>query len=216
MRMTNAARPFFLSFAMTATHTPWLPPKAREYGDFVAMVNDTVGQVLNALEQRGLVENTLVIVTSDNGAHWLPDEVERWHHRVEAYLRGRKADIWDGGHRIPFPARWPGRIQPGTQSNQAICLTDLMGTTAALMHYPLPRNAGEESYCVLPALLNSELTKPIREATVHHSAHGHFSIRQGDWKLNREDPAEATNLYLKLPDKVAQLSVLSRPMRNLQ
>jgi arylsulfatase A-like enzyme len=254
----DPAHPFFLYFAMTAPHTPWLPTpafegkaKAGEYGDFVAMVDDAVGQVLGALERRGLVENTLVIVTSDNGAHWLPDEIERWHHRANAYLRGQKADIWDGGHRIPFLARWPGRIHPGTQCDQTICLTDLMGTVAELTHFPLPRNAGEDSYSILPALMNPGLKKPIREATVHHSANGHFSIRQGEWKLNlgrgsggftepveytpapgeaagelfnlREDPAEANNLYLKLPGKVAQLSALlnkyqtqgySRPMRN--
>jgi arylsulfatase A-like enzyme len=133
-------------------------------------------------------------------------------------------------------ARWPGRIHPGTQCDQTVCLTDLMGTVAEMMHYPLPRDAGEDSYSILPALLNPGLKKPIREATVHHSANGHFSIRQGDWKLNlgrgsggftepveytpapgepsgelfnlREDPSEANNLYLKLPEKVAQLSAL--------
>jgi arylsulfatase A-like enzyme len=241
----DADHPFFLYFAMTAPHTPWLPTvpfegkaKAGEYGDFVAMVDDAVGQVLGALERRGLMENTLVIVTSDNGAHWLPDEIERWHHRANANLRGQKADVWDGGHRIPFLARWPGNIRPGTRCDQTICLTDLMGTVADMMHYRLPRDAGEDSYSILPALMNPDLKAPIREATVHHSANGHFSIRQGDWKLNlgrgsggftepveytpapgepegelfniREDLAEANNLYLKMPEKVAQLSALLR------
>jgi arylsulfatase A-like enzyme len=239
----HRAQPFFLYLALTAPHTPWLPAaafrgkaKAGEYGDFVTMVDDAAGQVLAALDASGMAGNTLVIVTSDNGAHWLPEEIARWGHRANDSLRGQKADIWDGGHRIPFLARWPGRIRPDTTSSETVCLTDLMGTMAEITGYRLPRDAGEDSYSILPALSGPKPAKPIREAIVHHSMQGHFSIRQGEWKLNigrgsggftppveyqpkpgepagelfnmARDEAETTNLYQEHPEIVARLTAL--------
>ena len=236
-------RPFFLYLALTAPHTPWLPTepfrgksRAGEYGDFVTMVDDAAAQVLDALQQSGMADDTLVIFTSDNGAHWLPEEIARWDHRANHYLRGQKADIWDGGHRIPFLARWPGRIQAGTTCGETICLTDLMGTMAEIAGYPLPNNAGEDSYSIVPALTGQRLAGPIREATVHHSILGHFSIRKGEWKLNigrgsggfsepieykpkpgepegelfdlAEDPSEKRNLYQERPEIVKSLTAL--------
>ena len=93
-----------------------------------------------------------------------------------------KADIWDAGHRIPFLARWPGKIKPGTVSNQLGCLTDLMATVADIVDFKLPKNAGEDSYDLLPALLG-RARSPIRKAIVHHSNSGVFSIREQNWKL---------------------------------
>jgi len=237
------ANPFFLYLALTAPHTPWLPTApfqgkaaAGEYGDFVAMVDDAVGQVLRAIDGQKLAADTLVVMTSDNGAHWLPDEIARWNHRANDGLRGQKADIWDGGHRIPFIARWPGRIAPGTTCSELMCLTDLMATAAAITGFKLPRTAGEDSYSMLPALLGRKLRQPIREAIVHHSSQGHFSIRQGRWKLNlgrgsggftepveytpkpgepagelfdmAADFAETRNLYQERPEIVARLTAL--------
>jgi arylsulfatase A-like enzyme len=239
----KAGQPFFLYLALTAPHTPWLPTPAfrgkaaaGEYGDFVAMVDDAVGQVLAAIDRGKLADDTLVIMTSDNGAHWLPQEIAQWNHRANDGLRGQKADIWDGGHRIPFIARWPGEIQPGTTCAELMCLTDLMATAAEIIGYKLPRDAAEDSYSMLPALKGKKLAKPIREAIVHHSSQGHFSIRQGPWKLNigrgsggftppveyapkpgepagelfnmAEDFAETTNLYEKRPEIVARLTAL--------
>lgn len=233
-------KPFFLYLALTAPHTPWLPTqkfvgksKAGPYGDFVTMVDDTIGQVLTALDRSGKADNTLVIVTSDNGAHWLPEEIAKWDHRANDGLRGQKADIWDGGHRIPFLARWPGKIAPGSVSNELVCLTDLMATVAEITGTTLPSNAGEDSYSVVPAMLGK---RSLRQAIVHHSNGGHFSIRQGNWKLNigrgsggfsvpveyapkpgepagelfdmAADPAETNNMYSQKPEIVAELTAL--------
>ncbi len=98
-------------------------------------------------------------------------------------MRGIKADIWDGGHREPFIARWPGKVPAGTISDELVCLTDLLATCAAIVGTELPDNAGEDSFNILPVLLGQKLAKPIREAIVHHSGSGMFSIRQEQWKL---------------------------------
>ncbi len=200
------------------------------------MVDDAVSQVLKALDEQRLSDNTLVIVTSDNGAHWLPEEIERWDHRANSYLRGQKADIWNGGHEIPFMARWPGKVRPGTTCDEIICLTDLIATLAEILALKLPDDAAEDSYSFLPALLERTLEKPIREAVVHHSNKGHFSIRKGPWKLDigrgsggftppveytpqpgepvgelfnlANDPSETNNLYDRYPDLVKSLTDL--------
>ena len=241
-RAGKASQPFFLYLALTAPHTPWVPgpefqgrSKAGLYGDFVAQVDDTLGRVLRALDEAKLSGNTLVVFTSDNGADWKPEDKERFAHRANANWRGEKADIWDAGHRIPFLARWPGRIRPGTVSDELGCLTDLMGTAAAITGVKLPNGAGEDSYNLLPALLGHK-GKPIREAIVHHSSLGMFSIRQGEWKLELglgsggfsapqrvdpkpggpqgqlynlgKDPTEADNVWQQHPEVVARLTAL--------
>jgi arylsulfatase A-like enzyme len=236
-------QPFFQYLALTGPHTPWLPTekfrgraKAGEYGDFVTMVDDAIAQVLSTLDESGMARDTLVVVTSDNGAHWLPREIAQWGHRANHFLHGQKADIWDGGHRIPFLARWPGRMQAGATCDETICLTDLLGTMADVTGFRLPRDAGEDSYSILPALLGQKRNGPIREAVVHHSLLGHFSIRKGEWKLilgrgsggfsepieykpkpgepegelfdMARDPSETKNLYLERPEIVASLKAL--------
>jgi arylsulfatase A len=241
-RAAKPAQPFFLYLALTAPHTPWVPKaefegrsKAGIYGDFVAQVDDTLGRALRALDGTNLTDNTLVIFTSDNGADWNPEDKARYPHRANANWRGEKADIWDAGHRIPFLARWPGKIQPGAVSDELGCLTDLMGTAAAITGVKLPGGAGEDSYDLLPALLGKH-GKPIREAIVHHSSLGMFSIRQGEWKLELglgsggfsapahldpkpggprgqlyhigKDPTEADNVWLQHPEIVARLTAL--------
>ena len=188
----HADQPFFLYFPLTAPHTPILPTEefkgksgTNAYGDFVLQVDWTVGQVLEALERNGLAENTLVIFTSDNGCSPAANfkELEAVGHDPSYVFRGHKADIFEGGHRIPFLVRWPGRVQPGSECDQTICLTDLLATCAAIVGDTLPANAGEDSYDLLPLLLGKATDTPVREATVHHSVNGSFSIRQGKWKL---------------------------------
>lgn len=235
--------PFFLYFPLTAPHTPWVPQEAFKgssragtYGDFVVQVDRTVGEVLKALDRTGQAEDTLVILTSDNGSHWTRQWIEEYGHRANYHFRGQKADIWDGGHRIPFLARWPGRIRPGSVSRETICLTDLLATCAAILGDDLPDDAGEDSYNILPALRGERLEQPIREATVFHSLNGKFAIRQGPWKLitslgsggfsspaNRkpkpgepegqlynlaDDVAEENNLWLERPEVVKRLAAL--------
>ena len=184
-------KPVFMYFPLTAPHTPIAPnkqflgkSKAGRYGDFVVEVDWCVGQVMRALEKAGLADNTLLIFTSDNGPERMAQGRIRQHkHRSMGQYRGMKRDIWDGGHRIPFLARWPGKIRPGSTSDRTTCLTDLIATCADILGKKLPKDAGEDSYSILPALLGADAGKPIREATVHHSSKGMFAIRQGRWKL---------------------------------
>ena len=154
------------------------------YGDFVMETDWAVGEVLAALDKAGIADNTLVIFTSDNGCSPAAGvtKLEEQGPFPSELRRGYKADIWDGGHRIPFIARWPGKIKPGTRSDQLICLTDLMATCAEILGAKLPDNAGEDSVSILPALLGTA-TEPLHEAVVHHSINGTFAIRQGHWKL---------------------------------
>jgi arylsulfatase A-like enzyme len=182
--------PFFLYFALTAPHTPWMPTDdfrgksgAGFYGDFVAQVDATLRRVLDALDEAKASANTLVFFTSDNGAHWLPEDIEKWGHRANGALRGQKADIYEGGHRVPFLARWPGKIAAGSTCDQTICLTDFLATAAAVVDSPLSAEAGEDSVSILPALLGRTGDLPLREATVHHSGDGLFALRQGSWKI---------------------------------
>ena len=178
-------RPFFIYLPLSTPHAPWLPPdfvkglsRTGARGDMVALADWCVGQVLNTLDRFGLTENTLVIVTSDNGPR-----IGEKGHKSAGDWRGYKSHIWEGGHRIPFIARWPGRIEPDSTCDELICLTDLMGTCAAIVGARLRDDAGQDSYNILPALLGEKYNTPIREAIVHHSCFGVFSIRQGPWKL---------------------------------
>ena len=184
--------PFFLYFPLPAPHTPILPTEEfigksgiKEYGDFVLMVDDVVARIVSALDEHGLKENTLIIFTSDNGCAPIADieEMNSFGHHPSYVFRGHKADIFEGGHRIPFIASWPARIKGGTQSHETICLTDFLATCAGITGSELPDNSGQDSFNLLPALFQESYTAPLREATVHHSVDGYFSIRQGKWKL---------------------------------
>jgi arylsulfatase A-like enzyme len=227
---------------MPSPHTPWVPlpefkgkSRAGDYGDYVAEVDAMVGRVLHAIDDAGLRDNTLVIVTSDNGADWKPGDIERYPHRANAGWKGEKADVWEAGHRIPFIARWPRHIRPDTVCNETGSLTDLMGTLAAMLRRPLPPSAGEDSFNLLPALL-AHKHAPIRRTIIDQSIDGMFTIREGDWKLElglgsggfseprkvepapggvqgqlynlHDDPAERYNLWDQHPDIVARLTAM--------
>ncbi|MCT4587628.1 MAG: arylsulfatase [Carboxylicivirga sp.] len=183
-------KPFFLYFPLTAPHTPWLPTEevkgksqAGRYGDFVKMVDNTIGEVMASLKKSGQLENTLVIVTSDNGSHWIPEDMERYVHRANYVFRGYKADIYEGGHHVPYIAQWPERIKAGSHSKQTICTTDLIATLAGMLNVELPNHAGVDSYNLWPAYIGED-HQSIRDYTIHHSVNGSFAIRQGKWKLN--------------------------------
>jgi len=191
-RRSGEDQPFFLYFPLPAPHTPILPTKGFQgasstnaYGDFVLMVDDVVGQVMQALEENGQRDNTMLIFTSDNGCSPMADfeELAAFGHDPSDGYRGHKADIYEGGHRVPFIMRWPQRVKAGAVSDQTICLTDLLRTSAAVVGQTLPDNAGEDSFNLLPVLLGESTEEPVREATVHHSINGSFAIRQGKWKL---------------------------------
>lgn len=190
-------QPFFLYFPLTSPHYPVVPAAkfkgksgAGDFGDFVFQSDWTVGQVLDALQRSGVADNTLVIFTSDNGPEisnevhpGAYDRIQQYGHASMGTLRGAKRDAWEGGHRVPFLARWPGKIKSGTTCAETICHVDLMATVAALLDVKLPADAGVDSYNLLPALRGEKMTKPIREATVHHAFSGKFAIRKGDWVL---------------------------------
>jgi arylsulfatase A-like enzyme len=143
-----------------------------------------VGEVLQALDKQGIAENTLVIMTSDNGCSPQANfaELAEKGHNPSYVFRGTKADIWDGGHHIPFLVRWPAKIKPGSTSNEITCLTDFLATCAEIVGAKLPDNAGEDSASLLPVFLGKS-DKPVHEAIVHHSINGSFAIREGNWKL---------------------------------
>jgi len=239
---------FFLYLPLPAPHTPWVPTEAfadkttaGTYGDFVAMVDAMVGSILQTLKDGGIEDNTLLIFTSDNGPYWRSNLVERYQHRAAGPLRGMKGDAWEGGHRVPFIAKWTGKIEAGSQSAEVISLTDLMATCADLLNYKLSEDEGEDSYSLLPVLRGQSYDQPLREATVHHSSGALFAIRKGNWKLitgkgsggfspvdsldatqqapgqlyNLEkDIGEQQNLYLEKGDIVEELEILLNRYKN--
>ena len=207
-RQEGSGKPFFLYAPLSSPHLPLIPnveyrgrSEAGEYGDFVVETDAFVGAVLDALERIGAAENTLVIFTSDNGGlyHWWEaketDDVNNYKpnhrglyvkergHQGNAHLRGTKADIWEGGHRVPLVMRWPGHVPAGTVSDELVELTDLLATCAAITGAELPEGAGEDSFNMLPAMLEAKPEQPVRDYAVHHSLWGHFAIRQGPWKM---------------------------------
>ena len=175
-------KPFFLYFPVCPPHSPIVPAeefvgksgmqgKEGKYGDWVYQGDHMLGRIMEALERNGQAENTLIIATGDNGAAG----------RSYEPLRDNKSSIYEGGHREPFVARWPGKIKPGSTSDQVICLNDLFATCAEILGKDLPPDAAEDSVSILPALLGKD-KGPIREATVHQAPAG-LAIRRGDWKL---------------------------------
>lgn len=183
--------PFFIYFPLPAPHTPILPTEpfqgksgTNEYGDFCLQVDDTVGRVMKALDKHDLADNTIVIFTADNGCSPMAnfEELAQFNHNPSYVFRGMKSDIFEGGHRIPFVIRWPNGIEAGREADQTFCLTDLTATMAQITGYALPEDAAEDSVSNL-SIWDGSASEPVREATVHHSINGSFSIRKDKWKL---------------------------------
>ncbi|MFC5051869.1 arylsulfatase [Rubritalea spongiae] len=187
----DSDKPFFTYIPLPSPHTPIVPSKKwqgksglGDYGDFVMQTDDFVGQIVKALDDKGISENTLLIVTSDNGTSKRADfkHLESQGHFASAQFRGSKADIWEGGHRVPFLVKWPKVIPAGSKSDILTCQIDLLGTCAELLGKELPTNAGEDSESILP-VLKGEKPEFTREGIIHHSVSGHFAYRQGQHKL---------------------------------
>ena len=188
----QAEKPFFLYLALPSPHTPILPIKefqgtsgVNAYADFVLQIDAHMGDLIKTLKTQGLFENTMVVFTSDNGISPRADiaEINAKGHFPSNGFRGRKADIFEGGHRVPYIVSWPkGGIAAGSNCNETICTTDMLATFADILDVELPANAGEDSYSTLPLLMqqNHDFKRP---STVHHSINGSFALRQGDWKL---------------------------------
>jgi arylsulfatase A-like enzyme len=241
-RAAETGKPFFLYLPLTSPHTPITPSKRFQgrsdlgpYGDFLMETDWVVGELLAELDERKLAGNTMVVFTSDNGCspHANFDALAKHDHHPSGKLRGHKADIYEGGHRVPFLVRWPGKVAVGSTSDRTVCQTDIFATVADVIGQPLGDTAAPDSVSFLPTLIGDN--QETRPATVHHSINGSFAIRKGDWKLclcpgsggwsepkpnqawkNKELPrvqlfnlatdlAETRNLEAEHPDKVDEL-----------
>lgn len=187
----NAGQPFFLYLPLNAPHTPIAPSAAwrgksgiSPYADFVMQTDDALGSVLKALEENGLKENTVVVITSDNGCSPQADfaELAAHGHHPSYKFRGMKADIFDGGHHIPFIVRWPAQIKAGGTYDGMVCLNDWFATAADMIGQSLPQGAAEDSVSLWP-VLRGDTNAQVRKTLIHHSINGTFAIRQGPWKL---------------------------------
>ena len=239
-RAKSPEQPFFLYVPLGSPHTPIVPTKEWQgksglgaYADFVMQTDATVGAIAAAIDENGFAENTLLIFTSDNGcskAAGIPALRKQGHH-VSAHYRGSKADIWDGGHRVPFMVRWPGKVKAGSNCDQLITLVDVFATASDITGEKAP-NMGEDSVSFLPALSGQPI-KSTRKGVIHHSVSGHFAYRQGKWKLclakasggwtspkenqaeadapkaqlydMEQDPSEQNNIYLTHPEIAEKL-----------
>ena len=174
-----------------------------DWGDWVAENDYSIGKIIQAVYDMGMRENTLIFFTSDNGPVWWPIDVEKYGHRATSIYRGMKFDAWEGGHRMPFIASWPGIIEEGSKSSQIISNTDMLATFAQLVGETLPNNSGEDSFSILNALYDKDLDKPIREDFIGRPDNADLFIRKGDWKLiGRDqlynlavDPSEQKNVF---------------------
>lgn len=241
-RSAKEKQPFFMYFPLTSPHTPIVPTAEFEnqsglnqYADFVMQTDAVVGSIIKALKKNKIIENTIIVFTSDNGCSPVADFalLKEKGHNPSYIFRGMKSDLFEGGHHVPCIVSWPAKTTPH-QVKQTICLNDFMATFAAITGYKLADNEGEDSYNILPLLINTNETEAIREATVHHSIDGSFAIRQGKWKLLLssysggwsnpkkpvagspeyqlydlvQDPEETINLYQSHPEIAGKLRAL--------
>ena len=188
---SGGERPFFLYFPLPGPHTPILPTAdfvgksgANEYGDFVLQCDSVVGALMEEVDKCGQTDNTIFIFTSDNGCS--PnvglDELALLGHHPSYIFRGHKADIYDGGHRIPLIVKWPEVVPRASACDRIVCLSDLFATLSEVLDIETPDNVAEDSVSNLPLLRNGA-SPQVRDAIVHHSIDGSFSIRRGQWKL---------------------------------
>ena len=237
--------PFFLYVPLAAPHTPWLPTEeftgiseAGEYGDFTAQVDASVGAIMQALEDAGIAQQTILVFTSDNGAYWRPQEIEAFDHQANHSWRGMKADIHEGGHRVPFIVRWPEHVAPSSVTNQLLVHTDLMATFAEAAGAQLADNRAVDSFSHLDVLTGTS-TSSARTNAVHQSIAGMLALRHGPWKYIAgkgsggftrvdtsaadppaqlynldSDPAERHNLFVSHPDQVATMQQMLDSLRS--
>jgi len=244
-------KPFFLYLPLPAPHTPIVPvppykgaSKMNPYADFMMQVDGHMGELFAAIKEAGVDENTLVFFTSDNGCSPQGnfEKLAEFGHDPSAGYRGHKADIYEGGHRVPMLARWPKGIKAGQTTSALVCLTDFYDTMRQITGQPKNENGGEDSFSLLPAFGGKG--KTTRSTLISHSISGAFAIRQGDWKLClsagsggwsdpregeakklglprfqlfnlKQDRSEKKNLHPKKKDKVNELlAVLDKEVKN--
>lgn len=238
----DVERPFFLYMAFTSPHAPIVPTaeftgrsKAGAYGDFVVQTDDAVGRILKALKEKGVEKNTLILFTSDNGAEaYAYDRIQNFDHFSSGNLRGVKRDLWEGGHHVPFIARWPGVVPAGKVSTGLLSQIDIFATVAASLGKNAEPNSAEDSVNQLELFKGGESQ---RTTLVHNTNAKGYALRSGDWVLIdaptggvskvptwfderfgyssaksagelynlRDDPSQKQNLSLKFPEKVQEL-----------
>ena len=220
----HADQPFFLFHSCQGVHLPSFAAdsfkgktQAGPHGDFIFELDTIVGELLKTLEKLGVADNTLVIFSSDNGPEVSTVVAMRSDHRHDGARpwRGMKRDQWEGGHRVPMIVRWPGRVKPGSTTDQTVCLTDVMATCAALVGAELPNDAAEDSYNFLPVLLATQGDRPVRRYTLHQTISLALAIRRGPWKYLDHQGSGGNNytreylkpfaLVEKAPDAPGQL-----------
>ena len=222
---TKNNKPLFLYLALPSPHTPWLPLEkyrgksgAGMYGDFVLQVDDGVGEVIAALKSAGMADHTLVIFSSDNGPVWYDKDREKFGHDSVGGLRGMKFSSHEGGHRMPFIARWPAKVPAASVSAQPVVFSDLLATCTEITGQKnIPEGMAEDSISFHAHLVGDKVKPEPRPAIVHDRK----TIRSGDWKLIlpgmhgrkqtelyklSEDPGETQNLYAAYPNIVSKLT----------
>ena len=236
---SSAGNPFFLYLPVNGPHTPVVPNEefigrsgCGIYGDFVMEIDQVVGNIVRTVEELGIREETLILFSSDNGPETITAPYkEAFGHQSAWKFRGMKRDNWEGGHRIPLIASWPGTIETGSENRRFVELADFFATTAEITGYDTPADVAEDSYSMLPLMLGLE-APGYRTFAIHHSISGRWAIRRGRWKLllhsgsggnpydgpendvpvqlydMEVDPYETTNVYLDHPDLVRELKEL--------
>jgi len=210
-------KPFFLYVPLTAPHTPVLPrkdfvgtSKADSYGDFTQELDWSVGQIMKALKNKGLDQNTIVIFTADNGASKVSFPVEfedKYDHKPSNTLKGRKGSLNEGGHRVPFIVWWKNQIQPNSTNNTPISLNDLYATCAEIVNEKQAKNQGVDSYSIL-TLLKGKNTYS-RTESIYSDFGGRLAIRKGDFKLILSTKPGKEKLY-NLKDDISEKNDLSK------
>lgn len=205
----NMEEPFFLYFALPSPHAPIIPndefdqkSSAGAYGDFMVQTDWVVGQVINALKDKGRENNTLIIFSSDNGPEaYAWERAQKYDHFSMGDYRGLKRDVWEGGHHVPFIIKWPGHVDPGSVSDELISQIDIMATLASIAGIDLPEGAAPDSYDFSSVLKGQEYISPIRETIVHNTYKDIWGVRKGDWLyLN-----DSTGGHRKMPISFQEL-----------
>jgi arylsulfatase A len=248
IQKVDEKKPFCLYVPLTSPHTPIIPTKRwqgksgiGDYGDFCMQTDAGVGKILKALDEKGIADNTIVIFTTDNGCSPAADikNLQKHGHYPNGIYRGTKADIWEGGHRVPHIVRWPAQVKPGTQTSRLTVLGDIVATMADICEVPLADHSAEDSVSYHQVLKGVTIDSEQHKAVVHHSVSGQFSIRRGDWKLifcagsggwsapkdsdalmqglpkfqlydMKNDPRETKNIINAHPELVGQLTQLMK------
>ena len=195
-------QPFFFYFPLPSPHAPIIPndefdgkSKAGAYGDFVFQSDWVAGQVINALRENGLEENTIVIFTADNGPeHYAFVRAEKFNHYSMGDLRGLKRDVWEGGHHVPFLVKWPGNVKAGSVSNELISQIDIMATLAAATGITLPEEAAPDSYNYLSEWKSKEIRDPLRKNLIHNTWKDKWGYRQGKWLFINQPNGEHSKM----------------------